>query len=100
MDEKKYEKKLEFQKKLIARQSEQIEEFKKEIESLKLECQKKDETINSVAPLKDELTKEVAEIKDYKKQYKKLIDELKEMKKIMNKEAFKNRWWLIKLLLK
>ena len=38
-----YKKKFEFQKKVIARQSEQIEDYKSQIEQLKLEIAKKDE---------------------------------------------------------
>lgn len=96
----KYEKRLAFQQKMINRQSEQIEKLKSEIEKLTLECQKKDELINSVTPLRNELTENVNTTKKYKEQYKALIQELKNMKKILNKEVYKNRWWLVKWLLK
>lgn len=78
---------------MITRQSEQIEK-------LKLELKEKDEIINSVAPLKEELAESAAEVKRYKKQYKELIDELRKMKEIVNTEVYKNRWWLIRFLLK
>lgn len=100
MSEKKYEKKIEFQQKMISRQSEQIEDLKSQNEKLKLELQGKDRLINSIIPLKDELTRSIAEVKNNKEEYKKIIKELRKMKEIMNEEVFKGRWWLIKLLLK
>lgn len=100
MNEKKYEKRLEFQKKMISRQSEQIDGLKSEIEKLKLECQKKDEIINSVSSLRSELVKDAEDVKQYKEEYRKLINELKNMKKILNQEVYKGRWWLIKFLIK
>lgn len=100
MSEKKYKKRFEFQRKLISRQSEQIEELKSQINDLELECKRKDNLINSVSLLKDELTENVTEVKKYKNEYKKLIDELRKMKEIINQEVYKGRWWLIKFLIK
>lgn len=102
MNEKKnkYEKRLAFQQKMINRQSEQIEKLKSEIERLTLECQKKDELINSVEPMRKEMTENIKEQRRLKNEYKKLIQELKMMKSIVNKEVYKKRWWLIRLLLK
>ena len=100
MSEKNYRKKLEFQKKTIARQLEQIDSLRLQVEELKLECEKKNEIINSVAHLKDELTKSVSDVKKYKEQYKALIEELRKMKEIMNQEVFKGRWKLIRFLIK
>ena len=100
MTEKNYKKRLEFQQNMISRQSEQIEELKSQIEKLELECEKKDETINSVAYLRDEMIKQVSEVKEYKKQYKELIEELKAMKKAMNQSVYKGRWNLVKFLTK
>lgn len=100
MNEKNYKKRLDFQQKIISRQSEQIEKLKTKIEKLELEIKKKDEIIVSVAPLKEELSKEVSEIREYKKEYKKLIQEVRNMKDIVNQEVFKKRYWLIKFLLK
>lgn len=100
MNEKKYKKRLGFQQKIIARQSEQIDDLKLKIEKLENELKEKDEIINSVTPLRNELTKNINEIKVYKKQYKQLIQKLKKMKSIINKEVYKGRWWLIKLFLK
>lgn len=97
---KKYEKRLVFQQKIITRQSEQIENLKFEIEKLTLECQKKDEIINSVTPLRNELTENINKVKEYKKQYSELIDELKKMKKIVDQTLYKGRWKLVKHLIK
>lgn len=100
MSEKKYEKRIEFQKKMIARQSKQIELLMSQIETLKLECEKKDEIINAVEPMRREMTENLKEQKRLKKEYKSLIEELKQMKKIINQEVYKNKWWLIKFLIK
>lgn len=100
MNEKNYKKRLDFQQKTILNKSEEIKSLKLEIEKLKLELQEKDGLINSVASLRDELSQNVSKIKESKEEYRKLINELQKMKEIMNKEVFKGRWWLIKLLLK
>lgn len=100
MNEKNYKKRFELQQKMILKQSEQIEALKFQIKKLKLEIKEKEETINSIAPLKDELSQEISDIKEHKKEYKKLIDEVRKMKDIMNHTIYKGRWWLIRLLLK
>lgn len=100
MNEKNYKRKLEFQEKLIKRQSDEIESLKAQIEELKLKCDEKDRAIHSIASLKEELSNSVSEVKKHKEEYKKLIDELRKMKEVMNKTVYKGRWKLIKLLLK
>ena len=100
MGEKNFKKKIELQNKIISRQSEQIDDLKSQNEALKLECKKKDELIDSVSFLKDELSKNVEDAKKYKKEYKALIEELRKMKEIINQEVYKGKWWLIKLLIK
>ena len=100
MNEKNYKRKLEFQEKLIKRQSEQIESLKSQVSKLELECKQKDETINSVSSLRSELEQNVSDIKKYKKEYKELINELRKMKEIMNQEVYKGRWKLIRFLIK
>lgn len=100
MNEKTYKKRLEFQQKMISRQSEQIETLKSEVEKLNNELIEKDKIINSVEPMRKEMTENLNEQKRLKEQYKTLIQELKDMKKILNKEVYKNRWWLFKWLLK
>jgi DNA repair exonuclease SbcCD ATPase subunit len=100
MNEKNYKRKLDFQQKLIARQSEQIESQKNEIDKLKLELKEKDKMIHSVDSLRNELSQNISEIKKYKEEYKILIDEVRKMKSIINQDVYKNRWWLIKFLIK
>lgn len=96
----KYEKRLAFQQKMINRQSEQIEKLKNENEKLNNKLIEKDKIIDSVALLRKELSENVNATKKYKEQYKTLIQELKDMKKIINKEVYHNRWWLVRWLLK
>ena len=100
MSEKNHKKRLEFQNKMISRQSEQIDSLKLEIEKLKSKCDEKDKIINSVTPLRNELIENINEIKKHKKEYKMLIEELKKMKKIINQTVYKGRWRLIRLLIK
>lgn len=96
----KYEKRFQFQQKMINRQSEQIDDLKIKIEKLEHQLKEKDEIINSVAPLRNELIQSVNEAKQYKEEYNKLIQDLKKMKGIVNEEVYRKRWWLIKLLLR
>lgn len=100
MNEKSYKKKLDFQQKMISRQSNQISSLKAHIEKLEKQIQEKDELINSVEFLRCELINNVNEIKQKKNEYQTLIEELKKMKNILNKEVYKGRWKLIRLLIK
>ncbi len=95
MNEKKnkYEKRFQSQQKMISR-------LLKENKKLKLELIEKDKIIDSVTPLRNELTENVNEVKKNKKEFQKLILELKKMKSIVNQEVYKGRWWLIKWLIK
>ena len=100
MSEKNLKKRLEFQQKMISRQSEQIDGLKSKIAELELTIEKKDELIKSVDYLRKELADNINEIKQKKNEYEKLIKELKVMKNIMNKEVYKGRWNLVRLLIK
>lgn len=97
MNEKK---RLEFQQNMISRQSKQIESLKLQIENLELELQEKNELINSIEPLRNELAQSVSNSKKYEKEYKELISEIRKMKEIMNQTVYKGRWWLVKLIIK
>ena len=99
-DKKRYERKFEFQKKLISKQSEQIDELKSRIQELELKCEEKDKEIMSVSSLKEELEKNVDEIKEYRKCYMKLLEEIRTMKEVINKEIYKGKWSIIKFLIK
>lgn len=100
MSEKGYKRKYEFQKNIVEKQSKYIEDLKSKIESLELECKHKDELIDSVKHLRQELIDNVNEVKQKKNEYKELIEELKLMKNIINQDVYKNKWWLMKFLLK
>lgn len=100
MNEKRYKKKLEIQNKLIARQSEQIEKLKSQNEALKLKCDEKDEIINSVEPLRKELTESIERHKELRNEYTNLVKELRMMKKVIDETVYKNRWNIIKFLIK
>lgn len=100
MNEKKYEKRLEIQQKTISRQSKQINDLESQVRELKLEIEEKNKIINSITPLREELIQNISEAKDCKKQSKELIDELRKMKKIVDQEVYKGKWWLIKFLIK
>lgn len=95
-----YKKRFEFQKKINLRQSEEIESLKTQIDALVAICDEKDKVIESVDFLRTELTENVNEIKKKKKEYEQLIDEIKNMKKVMNQEVFNNKWSLIRFLIK
>lgn len=100
MNEKTYKKRLEFQQKMISRQSEQIETLKSEVEKLNNELIEKDKIINSVEPMRKEMTENLNEQKRLKEQYKTLIQELKKMKSILNKDVFRGKWKIVRWLLK
>jgi ribosomal protein L16 Arg81 hydroxylase len=100
MSEKKYKKKYEFQKKLILRQTEQIESLKNDVQRLEMECKEKDRIIHSVDSLRQELNENVETYKKLKNEYRDLIEELRKMKTIINQEVYRGRWKLIKFLIK
>lgn len=100
MNEKNYKKKLDFQNKMISRLSEEIESLKSQNDILNTKLKEKDEIINSVTPLRNELKQNIEEFKMNKKEYAKLINELEKMKSIMNQTVYKGRWWLIRFLMK
>lgn len=100
MNEKRYKKRLNFNKDLISRQSQQIEYLTKQNEKLKERLREKDEILSSIEPIRKEMEENINRYQKLKNDYKKLVDELKQMKKIFNKEAYKNRWWLIKFLIR
>jgi prefoldin subunit 5 len=100
MNEKNYKKRLETQSKVISRQSEEIESLNAEIVMLRLQIEEKDNVISSIEPMRKELSDNIAKIKKYKNEYKLLIEELKKMKDIVNQEVYKNRWKIIKFLMK
>lgn len=95
-----YKKRYEFQKKVNARQSEEIESLKTQIDALVAICDEKDKVIESVDFLKSEFTENVDELKKKKNEYDALIEEIKKMKNIINQTVYKGRWKLVKFLIK
>ena len=100
MNEKNYKKRLDFQQKMISRKSQENDELKLKIERLEQELKEKDEIINSVEPMRREMTDNIKEHKRLKNEYKKLVQELKQMKEIMNVTVYKGKWRLVKWLIK
>lgn len=95
-----YKRDYEFQKKLNARQAEEIESLKTQIDALTSLCEEKDKIIYSVDDLRKELAENVEEIKTKKNEYNSLVNELRYMKKIINQEVYRGRWKLVKFLIK
>ena len=93
-------KKLDFQQKIITRQSKQIELMKSQIEYLKQKCQEKDDVINSVQSIREELIENAKEHRRFKNEYEELVDELKQMKKIIDVNVYKGRWKIVKWVMK
>lgn len=85
---------------MISNQSKQIEDLKSQIDKLELNIKEKDEIINSISPMRDELAQHISDAKRCKEDYKKLIDEIRKMKEVLNKTIYKGRWNLVKLLIK
>lgn len=100
MNEKNYKKRLDFQQKVISRKSEENESLRLENEKLKQKLKEKDEIIASVDIMRNEMTENVKEHNRLKSEYQGLIQELRQMKKALNKEVFGNWWWLVRLLIK
>lgn len=100
MNEKRYKKRLDIQSGLISRQSELIKKLKSQNEMLEQRLKEKDEQLLSVEPLRKELTESIQEHKKLKSQYQALIDDLKLMKNVFDKDVLKKRWWIIKWLIK
>lgn len=85
---------------IIKRQSDEIESLKKSIEDLNITCEQKDELIGSIDGFRNDLIEVLKDLDDKRNKYNELINELTEMKKIMNREVFRGRWNLIRFLLK
>ena len=85
---------------IIQKQSKDIERLKMDILKLEQTCSKKDEEINSVDSLKQELADITKELKTKRNEYENLIKELRIMKSVMDQRVFKGRWKLIRFLIK
>lgn len=100
MNEKKYQKRIDFQNDIITKKNKENESLKLDIAKLKLQLKEKEEIINSVNSLRNELSQDVSDVKKYKERYKELVEELREMKEVMDNTVFKGRWRLVRFLIK
>lgn len=91
---------LEMKDRIINRQSDTIEDMKKQISSLEIDVQEKDVLLKSMDALLDDMKNIIKEIDAKKDEYDKLIIDLRAMRKIMDEEVYKNKWWLIKFLIR
>ena len=92
-------KKSDYKSQIINRQIDEIEHLKQEILKLEINCEEKNNLINSIDSLRNDLVSVIDELKNKRQEYNKLIAELYEMKSVMNQTVFKGRWKLIRLLL-
>lgn len=88
------------QSRIIKRQRKEIERLKEEIASLQYECRMKDEMIESFDDARYDMKNAARDISSSRDEYARTVKELREMKRVMNQEVFKGRWFLIKLLMK
>ena len=95
-----YKRDYEFQKKINAKQAEEIESLKTQIDALTALCNEKDKVIYSIEPMRNEFIENTENLKSRKKEYDELINELKKMKKVIDQKFFKGRWKLVKFLIK
>ncbi len=100
MEKKVSNRKYQSQKKTIMRQMEEIEKLRQEVENLQIDCNKRDELIDSINSIRDEFYEVIDDIKAKGEEYDALISDLKQMRQVMNHTYFKGKWKLIKLLLK
>lgn len=100
MNEKKYEKRLEMQNKLISRQSEQIKDLEQQVRDLQLEIEEKNKVIFSIEPMRKEMAEHIAEVKRRKVEFESLTNELRKMEETINETVYKGRWNIVKLLIK
>lgn len=93
-------KKSDLRSQIIVRQVDKIDSLQKQVSLLEIDNVKKDEIINSINALRDDLFETVNELRGKGEEYDKLVAELIQMRNVMNQEVFKGRWKLIRLLLK
>lgn len=97
---KKKNKRSDIKSKIIKRQTDEIDGLKQQISELEIDCDKKDEIINSIDTMREDFSDVINELKEKEKEYNDLINDLIKMRKVMNQEFFKGRWKLVRLLIK
>lgn len=93
-------KKQDLKSRTIQRQANQIKDMQKEINRLETRCKEQEEEIGSMAYMHDEMASLISELREKVKEYNSHLDEIKKMKAVFNKDLFKGRWSLVKLLVK
>ena len=74
--------------------------MKLENEKLNQKLKEKDEIIASIEPMRKEMIESIKEHQRMQNEYRDLVQELRQMKKIMNVTVYKGRWRLVKWLIK
>lgn len=87
-------------KQIIKRKEFEIESLKEKISKLELDNNAKDELINSIDCLRDELKAITENLKKKSEEYDKLNSDLRQMKKVFNQEVFKGKWRIIRWLMR
>ncbi len=95
-----YKKKYETQKKIVLRQLDEIEKLKSSISELEIDSEKRTELIDSITDIRTELYEAIDDLSEKREEYTRLIEDLRQMKMVMNQTVFKGKWRLIKLLLR
>lgn len=95
-----YEKKYETQKKIVLRQLDEIEKLESSISELEIDSEKRTELIDSITDIRTELYEVIDDLSERREEYTCLIQDLRQMKMVMNQTVFKGKWRLIKLLLR
>lgn len=91
---------LEMKDRIINRQSDTIEDMKKQISALEIDVQEKNILLKSMDDLLDDMRNTIQEVDSKKDEYDRLIAELRDMKKIMDEEVFHRKWWILKHVLR
>lgn len=96
----KNKKKSDFRNQIIVRQVDEIDALQKKVSDLEIDNAKKDEIINAINALRNDLFAIVNELNGKSEKFDELFDELMQMRKVINQTVFKGRWKLIRFLLK
>ena len=85
---------------VIKSQHDEIESLKRKIEALNIDLDKKDELIHSVDDLREQLRQIVSNVRKKEQECDKLLKDMRLMHDALDREVFKNRWWIVKRLIK
>lgn len=95
----KEQKKIDIQKRVIASQNNEIEKLKQKINELEIEESQKDEIVELADSACDEMEDVLDDLVEAKQKYEALINELIEMRNVMEKMVFDGRYRKMKKLL-